>query len=393
MRIAFVGNMNNYSFPLALEMRKQGVDVRFVVDSPEPLHRPECRFGWAADAYGDWIFDLAPLRIRDVLLPTAKMRRLREVVADCGGVVASSIGIGLSARLKKPTFVLTAGSDLDVMADDEQVAIQRRIPGRSAIAGNAAAWLYGRFVAVQQRGFRRAVGVDYALPGLLPHGDALLERIGVPLSRRYAFMPTDVAHLPFTPLPVNPALRILNSARLCWVQPLPPGFGILDNKRNDILVEGVALFHRRSGQPVDLRLPKKGQHVAETRALVDRLGIPHCVTWFDEMTQAEFKNEILAADIVADHFGEGVIGVGAREAMALGRPVIANGKPELVQRHLGAALPIADARTPEEVARAIEGLSSRAARERQAEEARKFADEHLSASRAASRIVALLQAG
>ena len=59
----------------------------------------------------------------------------------------------------------------------------------------------------------------------------------------------------------------------------------------------------------------------------------------------EYKN----ADIVSEHFGKGSIGMGAMDAMAVGRPVIANGSPEIFTRALGETPPICHATTAEEV--------------------------------------------
>ena len=56
--------------------------------------------------------------------------------------------------------------------------------------------LFSRFVRLQRAGIAKCCLVEYAIPGLLPDGDALLDEIGVESKRRTSFMITDIEHLP-----------------------------------------------------------------------------------------------------------------------------------------------------------------------------------------------------
>lgn len=394
MKVGFIGNANNYPFTLAQSMRRLGVEVRFLVTSIAPLDRPEARFGADAVSYGDWAFDLAPMYSWDSVLPTPKRTRAQELLRDCDAIVANGVMIALAARQDKPLFVICSGSDLEMAANPAylgEICNEGRGDLRSRLRSEVKRWLYRRLIPAQRAGFRKAAGLEYALPGILPHGDELLRDIGVDDSRRFAFMLTDLEKVPKTPLPDNERLRILCVARLNWCNPLPPGFSVLDNKRTDILLNGVAEFKRQSSEEFELVLPTKGLHVAETRHLVEQLGLSENTVWLPEQTQAEFMKEMQAADIIADHFGEGAIGMGARDAIALGRPVIANGKPEIHRAFLGEPLPIFQAQRPDEIAAALLELQDRALRDQLADRARGFAERHFSAEIAAKTILSLLR--
>lgn len=392
MKIGFVCNTNNYPFALALAMRRQGADAVAIIDSLSPLHRPEFRFPAEDIGYGEWVIDLAPLRLWDAVFPTPRHRTAQRVLRGCDAIVATGVGIGLAAQLGKPLFAIAAGSDLDVMADEEHLRTLTMAAGGTLserMSGLAKAWFLRRLAPWQQLGFSSAVGVEYTLPGLLPHGDALLDRFGVAPARRHAFMLVDLEKVKRRPLPQNRRLRVLGMARLQWVKPFPPGFTVLDDKANNNLLIGIAQYRQRRRAHLELRLPRKGQHVAQTERLVHELGLQDIVTWLPEMGQKEFSEEVAAADIVVDTLGEGTIGMGAREAMALGRPVIANGKPEIFAGHLGEPLPVAQARSPAEVAAQLEALDQREARQQLADRARAFAERYFSAERAAATILSL----
>lgn len=384
MKIGFIGNMNNYPFTLALALREQGADVRFLVDSTYPLCRPEARFA-ESGGYGDWIFDLAPMRTWDVVLPTPKRRRALRLLADRDAIVANNWGIALSALTDKPSFAISTGSDLDTLANEQyldRIGEEGGANWSSSLRNASKHWLYRRLIPLQREGFRRALGVEYAWPGILPHGDRLLAEIGVARERRHSFMLTDLDQLKRTPPPGNPVPRVLVVARVNWKEPLPPGFSVLDNKRTDIFLEGAARYVR-SGHPLQIRLFRKGLHLRETEALIARLGFDEHVVWLDEMPQADFVRQIAEADIVADHFGEGTIGIGARDSFAIGRPVIAGADPALFQDHAGESLPIVNARDPGEVEAALHRLRDPRLREEVADRARRFAERHFSTASAA----------
>lgn len=390
MKVGFIGNTNNYPYTLALAMHEAGHEVQFLIDSVDQLGRPEGRFV-GKQLPAEALSDLAPMRTWDVILPTRKRRKALRLLRKCDGVVANNWGIALAALAGKSCFVISTGSDLDMLANR---AYLHEIPdeGKGIIGklrSTAKRALYSRLIPLQRRGFRAAVGVEYAFPGVLPHGDVLLEEIGVSLDRRYCFMLTDLGELKRRPSPCNSPLRVLNVSRLNWKEPLPQGFSVLDNKRTDILLRGVRRY-RDEGGNLELRLFRKGLHIAETQGLLSRLELEDITTWLPEMPQTEFIEEVAASDVIADHFGEGTVGIGARDAFALGRPVIAGGDVDVFSAYTGEKLPILNAKTPEQVAAGLRELSDSSVREQYADRGRAFAQRHMCSKNAVEAVIAAL---
>ena len=124
--------------------------------------------------------------------------------------------------------------------------------------------------------------------------------------------------------------------------------------------------------------------MGETVRLVEEEGIASQVTWADEMTQQEVLKEYRSADIVFDQLGKGMISMGCLDAMATGRPVIANGRPGIVETLVGAPAPVCQAETPEEVcAQLLRLVPDRAERERVGFLSRRYVETYFSADRAA----------
>ena len=64
--------------------------------------------------------------------------------------------------------------------------------------------------------------------------------------------------------------------------------------------------------------------------MVGLLGISERVTWLEEMRLSQFYEEMAAADLICDQFGSSFPGMVTTDAFALGRPVMANLRNEMV---------------------------------------------------------------
>lgn len=226
----------------------------------------------------------------------------------------------------------------------------------------------------------------------------MLRRIGVPDGKRVFLIMTDPQWIKYSPPPDNPVVRVFNVARLTWKkttgEPRLGGYSSeLDFKGSDVMVRGLGMFRRKTGIPLDIRLFRKGRDVEETVRLVEEEGIASLVTWADEMTQRDVLEEYRRADIVFDQLGKGMISMGCLDAMATGRPVIANGRPEIVERLVGVPAPVCQAETSDEVCAQLQRLvPDRAERERVGLLSRRFAEEYFSAERAARTCLERLEA-
>src|SRR5262249_26097314 len=131
----------------------------------------------------------------------------------------------------------------------------------------------------------------------------------------------------------------------------------LNFKGTDVLVKGLGEFARRfPAAEWELLLPRKGKDLDATERLAAEQGVAGRVRWVEEISQREVLEEDVNADIVVDQLGQSVVGMGGLDAMATGRPLLANGRPEIMERFLGVVSPICQAASPSEVCTQLERL-------------------------------------
>jgi glycosyltransferase involved in cell wall biosynthesis len=386
MKIGFFGNVNNYPFMLARALRRMGHEVRFLVNRPERLHRPEYRYDDIAVPYPDWIMDVGTFNTAHYVLQPRRRAKIARLLNACDAVLLNELGPAFLPLLNCPGVVTLTGADLEVYsnlqtidrvmeADYTHEPLPRRMLRRA---------VYQRFIPAQRAGIQAAAAVSYFRRGLSAQGDVLLDEIGVPDERRMFFLLTDVDKIQLEPLPHNQPLRLFCAARLNWKHPIPPGIVELDYKGSDVMVRGLGLFYRTTNIPLNIRLVKKGLHVAETMQLVEAESLAPLVTWLDEMSQLAVWEEFRQADIVFDQLGQAVVTIAGLDAMAMGRPLIANGRPEIFEPMFGVPSPVCQARTPEEVCQQLQRLvADPAERERVGRASRQYVETYFSADHAA----------
>ncbi len=185
------------------------------------------------------------------------------------------------------------------------------------------------------------------------------QRLGL---QNYSFVPHPVDDQLYKPGP-SPLRRqleeqhgcdyiLLGPARHHWKQ-CPKGMETSWLKRNDILLNGVALF--RAGRPAAkllLILFEWGQEVELSKQLTRELGLADAVRWEPISSKPVMVDFYNAADVVLDQFNDGIgtFGTVVPESMACAKPVILNYKEELHRWCYPELPPALNARTPEEVA-------------------------------------------
>lgn len=382
MRIGIFGNTNNYPFLLAMGFRALGVDVRLVLSSRESLNRPVRRWRDLWREYPRWVVDGAVLEEEAYLRADARAEVLfRSAFGDADAVLLNHFGPACADWLKVLHLALLTGSDLTyygnpAIADLRESSWSPEMRSSEQGLASRAQWLAS--VERQRAGVRTAAAVSFPTKGLVPEADAMLEDIGVPEDKRFFVFMADTLTLKYSPPPGNAVLRILNGARINWCRPMPPGFVSQDDKGTDVLVRGFAQFLDSGGRGT-LVLVRKGLHVNETKALGDELGIGEAIEWHDEMPLDDLHAQMRRADIVCDQFGPSFPALVANDAMALGRPVLANFRLELPRKEFSGDLPACNAVSPEEVCAQLHRLqASPALRVELGRRARRFAEKFLS---------------
>jgi glycosyltransferase involved in cell wall biosynthesis len=273
------------------------------------------------------------------------------------------------------------------------MAATSRVVRSYAIARPFVRRLYSRFVALQRDGIANCRLVEYALPGLLPHADAILEDIGVSPRRRVCFMLTESRSPASAERPRDGRFRIFSATRLQW---RPPSGNLnlspLDNKGTDTMLEGLRRFVASApGRPVEIHLLRVGVDADAAVQHIERLGLAPFVRWHAELPQAEFLDEMARADVVLENFNAGsALGMAARDALALGKPVVAWGNSALFAKALGEPLPIFEALTSDQIcSRLIEIVSDPGAVAANADCARAYVAKWFSPRSAAEQCLAV----
>jgi hypothetical protein len=117
------------------------------------------------------------------------------------------------------------------------------------------------------------------------------------------------------------------------------------------------------------------------------------VVWLAEMSLQDLWRQFLKSDVVAEQLGPGVISMVALDAMACGRPVIGNARPDVPTVWTQAGSPVCQAATPGEVCDWLRRLSADPAlRRRLAHEGRAFVEQYFSPARGVDLCLHLLKA-
>lgn len=383
MKFGFFGNTNNSPFMLAQALRDLGHEVCVVVTSQELLHRPESRYLEFKKGYPDWIVDAAQLSEWEVITLSQSMAPLLDLLSACDALVLNDTGPSLWPLVRRPAIALLTGSDLEYYGSFATLEARSSNwdPAYKASAeGQMNLNLLREFIQRQRDGIREALMVAYMPRGLVPTGDVLLDELGVPDAKRVFLRLAELELVKPTPALHNNPIRIFCATRLTWKLPIEPGRSLLDYKGSDIMIRGLGLFYRQTGVRLDIQLIRKGLHVAETEELIEEEGLTDQVTWSDEMSLTEVWSQFARCDVVIEQLANSVMGLAGSDAMAAGRPVIGNSRPEV----FGQGLPVCQAKTAEEVYVQLKRLVfDPDERERMGALGRAFVEENCSPERAA----------
>ncbi|MEP6711600.1 MAG: hypothetical protein ABJA37_04245 [Ferruginibacter sp.] len=364
MKIGFIGNVNNYPFIIAQKLKAAGHEILFIVDEPasERLHRPENHVLNISFPYPDWIKeDLFPVNLFRAFFPSIFARSVIKKLNSCDGVILNGLWHGIKLKLKKniPSIAIFSGADLDVYASQSQFG--RFFLNHSKIKylpSFVLKWLATRFVNNHRAGISAACCFSYFPLGTIKEGDELIKEIfkGKEVVR-FNHCHVNTENIPYVVPPENMPLKIINVARFVWKQPLPPGYNQAEAKGNDIMIHGLGIFLKNNKVKLDIHFIEKGIHVNETKALIKEYGFDDMVTWHPEVPFSKFMSFLASGDIIFEQLGEHVF-TGGLYPMLIGRPVIANGRPEIFDQFTGESSPLCQANTAKEVNTWLEKLTA-----------------------------------
>jgi hypothetical protein len=362
-KVIFLGNMNNMPYTFAREIKKLGQPVTLLIDvsASYPLDRPESFDDRVTYPYDSWIKETRssklPSRVKMLKMLWPKLFYKKEIkeLNSCDIIVLNGEWIKLGAYIapQKKVIILFAGFDLEVSADYGKLPhfvtsfLNRH---KSLFFFKPLIILaYKKLITLQRRGIYRADKVNYYISGINEEGDNLLKEIlnGKPAERQEVRgFPVD--NFPYISPSKSPRLRILNFTRFFF-----KNAERADNKRNDIMIEGIAKFIKINNllpENVSILFIEKGADLLEAKKLISELKIEDYITWKKPILQKELNEIIINSDIVFDQLGQHWLGYGI-VAMLYGRAVIANGRLHLYKKAVGEAPPLCHAENASDVCR------------------------------------------
>ncbi len=431
---------------LARTLQKRGHEVVFIIDDEQRLNRPENRYHDINTPYPNWIKDFSPFPLWLVgnLLDGEKKSNVIKLLNTCDFIILNGYAIRFSNEINAPHITALTGSDLKPLADfkhaddlmrisvdlmyKENILIKKSkqttlfenkiifsltekllslfnystYTNKEYFKPKAAFhnliflasyknWLK-KEIKRQRNSIKNAFTHLFFIEGIVPEGDKLLAEIGANKKKLLSNLMIDVDSIEYFPVPNNQIIRIFNLARFNWKKESnqPKDFlPSMDYKGNDIMIKGLAAFCKKfPTQNLNIRLVKKGKDVEKTIELCKELGISNYVTWLDELSQKEVLEEYKQADIVFDQLDKSLVAMGGFEVMALGRPLIANARPEIFDKFLGEKTVICQAETPEEVCSWLEKLVfDKNLRQEIGKKSRQFVEKHFSTETMANRVL------
>ncbi len=360
MKIAFLGNMNNLPYYIAKGLKQKGLNVTFIVDAEKIflLDRPESWDNELVDKYTDWIVEWPikeSLRTFKFAFPGLNFKKRIDYLNNFDSVVLNGHWIALGGFLKKDIKVVNifAGFDLDVLADYNQLNhFHWSLKNAGGIVSKAlpqflATFFFKKLISQQRKGIQRAGMINYYPTGINPTSDNLLNEIKKGQTfKRLELRGFDCDKFNYiAPVQNRKPFVILNITRFFYNN------NRNSNKRNDIMIKGIATFIEKNSlttSDLEIIFFNKGEDVTAAKQLCNQHNIAAFIKWLPQTTVEELKNYFSICDVAFDQLGEQWVGAGLF-SMLTGRPLIANGRPEIFEPITGEQSPICQAKNAADV--------------------------------------------
>jgi glycosyltransferase involved in cell wall biosynthesis len=336
--VVFLGSMNAMPMMYAMELKNYGCEVLYFVDSPmeNRLSRPENHFPNISYPYPSWIVERVILsQILLLMFPRLfakfymwKISRLTDKKIAC--FVLNGFFSALAPYLPRNAKIisLSHGSDLDVWANIDGVkGLADSFSGRSIfkfIPRFVSRRMIARLVFKQFSGYANSNAVFYFPLGFNPSGDKVVKDLkarGVRYVPRYdiSFYPLQECSREFK----SPSKELVIFSGVRFLYKTFPDGNHGYNKGNDIIINGIAKYHRVN-KNIRVHFVEKGEDVNYAKDLCHSLGLDDVVIWHKEMSFKDLLALYLEADVCFDQVGDNWIAAIGGYALWLGKPLIAN---------------------------------------------------------------------
>lgn len=332
LRLGFLGNINNVGFLLAEAARDLGFQAELYLVDEGLLHDPASKEAGFASKAPAWIHDFRHLADLDFgALSAAALELARDASDRADFLFLNGPAASLAREIDRPYAFCSTGSDITFYASFG--ALSALTSGwspdfRAGRRGRDELMSFADGIVRQRDAILGARALATGHPrGLYPELDEVLEDIGFDESRRSIRRLVDPRRSkPRAPRGFAEGLQIFSLARVDFTP--RPGFSSMDRKGTDRLLEGFAIFLKRGGRG-RLHMTAKGHDTASARVLATELGIEAAVEWLPEVPFDRYLDLIDRADVVCDAVSRAGPGGVCHDALAAGRPVLGDLRPDV----------------------------------------------------------------
>ena len=297
MKINLYGSNANMAYLVAKFLRRKGEDARVFIDQDPEF---QCNLPhWEESDLKELPSWVEPVRVnlRRIAYGGTERKFIRKL-SECDIIhVIGEAGIWASFT-NKPYLYWSYGFDLDILPFKR---------------GSLKNYLLSR---LQRRTLSKAGLILYPIP----HQREFLVRLGLNKSQFF---------LPMVPLDMEKYSKraglnqlrdsfsckwlFLHPSRQEWTRDIP------DNKGCDKLFRAFSRFIK-DGHDAKMLVFEKGRDVADSKKLIDRLGIKENIVWLREQNKERLINLYSISDMVFDQFNIGSPGLISWEALSVGVP-------------------------------------------------------------------------
>jgi glycosyltransferase involved in cell wall biosynthesis len=172
----------------------------------------------------------------------------------------------------------------------------------------------------------------------------------------YLFIPHPVDETKYRPHPSSLRIDLMNRYQTDLIL-LAPSRHNWALKGNDLLLKAFARLRKDIRLNAVLILCEWGQEVAESKRLIELLGLTACVIWTPPLNKMKLIDYYNAADVVLDQFTLGTFGTVTPEAMACAKPVVLHFDRQMHEWCYAEMPPVIVARTEDEIFERIRELT------------------------------------
>lgn len=360
MKIAFVGNTNCMPFRYAKRLKEMGHNVKFYITytQQEKLHRPEFIFPDITYPYPSWIKENLPSANRlQGIFPKMFYKTMIDELNNFEFVVLNDIWHILAPYLNKDIIIFNMGTGTDIDMNARLDLIPAKLQSTSILFRPIKYFLCLARTLSVRKGLKRGNVLSYFLEGIVPEMDSMIEKIkGDKNYLRFNKFALSTDWVDYYPPTKKDKIILFSATRFLFQGPFEIPYNSWENKGNNIMLEGIAKFYTKTNIELDIHLVEKGKDVELAKQISKNLGIEHMITWHSEMSQANIIDWYKKSDILFDQLANHMTGFASYDPMLIGRPVIANGRPEVFTKHYGEPLPVCQASNSNEVCMWLEKL-------------------------------------